>query len=442
MLRAASLVVITALASGAWAGSAPPPPIRLVPSVTVSPVAVPAPAAEGEDALDVHVLTFGPGDHPFLKFGHDALWIHDRAAGTDRVYNFGTFRFDSPRLIFDFLGGRMTYWLSVSTLRAVLAEYRRENRSIVDQRLNLDPRAERALQARVENNARPENRAYRYDYFLDNCATRVRDAVAAVATPLRATAHAPGRLTLRGHALRMAADSVPFYLALDLVLGPRVDRPIDRWGEMFLPEELARGLSATPAGRGANANDAGSGEAAPLVAEQAVLYTPDRAPPRETPPAWARWFFLVGTVFALGLFFLGAAARQNRWARALLGAVVGLWGFLTGFVGCFLVYIWGFTDHVVAHRNQNILLCAPWAIALAVLGVGIALGRSGAVRKAFRVALYALAAVLAACALKLGLAAPQANGDLLAFFLPAWLGMTVALARLRAAAGGAAGARG
>jgi hypothetical protein len=442
MLRAASLVVMTALASGAWAGSAPPPPIRVVPSVSSSPVARAAPSTDGEDDLDVHVLTFGPGDHPFLKFGHDALWIHDRAAGTDRVYNFGTFRFDSPRLIFDFLGGRMTYWLSVSTLPAVLAEYRRENRSILDQRLNLDPRTERALQARVVNNARPENRAYKYDYFLDNCATRVRDAIAAVGVPLRAPAQAPGRLTLRGHALRMAADSVPFYLALDLVLGPRVDRPIDRWAEMFLPEELARGLAAAPAPRGADANDAGSGEAAPLVAEQVVLYTPARAAPREAPPAWARWFFLVGTIFALGLFFLGRAGGERRWARVLLGTVVGLWGFLTGFVGCFLVYIWGFTDHVVAHRNQNILLCAPWAIALTVLGIGIALGRPGAVRKAFRVSLYALAGVLAACALKLGLAPPQANGDLLAFFLPAWLGMTVALARLRAAAGRAAGPRG
>ena len=61
-------------------------------------------------------MTMGPGDHPFFRFGHDAIWIRDRAARTDRVYNFGTFRFDSPRLILDFLGGRLTYWLSVSPL--------------------------------------------------------------------------------------------------------------------------------------------------------------------------------------------------------------------------------------------------------------------------------------------------------------------------------------
>ena len=57
------------------------------------------------DPLQVFVMTMGPGDHPFLRFGHDAIWIRDRAARTDKVYNFGTFRFDSPRLILDFLDG-------------------------------------------------------------------------------------------------------------------------------------------------------------------------------------------------------------------------------------------------------------------------------------------------------------------------------------------------
>jgi hypothetical protein len=430
----ATALLLAGLGRAAWAGSTPP-------SGTLPAQAPPAPVAPGAegDPLDVYVLTFGPGDHPFLKFGHDAIWIHDANAGSDRVYNFGTFKFDSPRLILDFLGGRMTYWLSVSTLPAVLATYKHENRSIAAQKLALDPRAKLALERALEINARPENRAYKYDYFLDNCSTRVRDAVVAAGGALRGPARAPGRLTLRGHALRMAADSVPFYLALDLVLGPRVDRPIDRWGEMFLPEELARGLStatavrpvAGPSGSAARASVA-------LVSDAAVLFTANRPPPRDVPPGWARWFFMTGTMFGLGMFGLGVQAGRHRWARLSLGGVVAVWGFVTGFIGCFLVYVWAFTDHVVAHRNQNILLCAPWAIGLAVLGVGVALGRPGAVRKAFRLSLYGLAAALAACALKAGLAPRQANGDLIAFFLPAWLGTTVALARLRTALRGTA----
>src|SRR4051812_14344920 len=64
----------------------------------------------GPDPLRVFVMTMGPGDHPFFRFGHDAIWIRDEDGLTDKVYNFGTFKFDSPRLIFDFLGGRLNYW--------------------------------------------------------------------------------------------------------------------------------------------------------------------------------------------------------------------------------------------------------------------------------------------------------------------------------------------
>jgi hypothetical protein len=376
---------------------------------------------QAQDPLDVVVVTMGPGTHPFLKFGHDAIWIRDREAGTNRVYNFGTFRFDSPRLIFDFLGGRLQYWLSVSNLPGVLAEYSRTNRDIGLQELTLPADVKRTLRDRLEVNARPENRAYKYDYFLDNCATRVRDAVdAALGGRLRASAHDPGRFTLRGHALRMTSDYLPLYLALDLILGPDVDRPIDRWGEMFLPEELARGLAAVSV--------PGPSGPQPLVQQEQLAFKSTRPPPLASPPARAASFFLAGLAVGLLFVLLGWASGGNRIVRGLFGALAALWGLVIGFIGCFLVYVWAFTIHVVAHRNQNILLCAPWSIALVVLGVGVAAGFQGAARKAFVVSALSFAAVLAAAALKLGIVQHQENGALLAFFLPAWLGVSVALA--------------
>jgi hypothetical protein len=363
-------------------------------------------------------MTMGPGDHPFFRFGHNAIWIKDGAAGTDRVYNFGTFRFDSPRLIFDFLGGRLNYWLSVSSLDRVLAEYTHENRSIGIQELNLTAAQKAALQSALVVNARPENRLYKYDYFLDNCSTRVRDAVDAVAGGrLRASAAAPGRLTLRGHALRMTAQPLWLYIALDLILGPKVDRPIDQWGEMYLPGELARGLAA-----------------AQLVSAEQVVFQARRPPALEAPPAFGTRFFAAGVGVGFLFIGLGTAGRRSRAARVTVGILAALWGFVVGFIGCFLVYAWMFTDHVVAHRNQNILLCAPWAIALVVLGVGVAMGRPGATRKAFVLAAAAMGAALLACMFKVGVLAHQENGALIAFFAPAWIGLTAALLQLRYAA--------
>jgi hypothetical protein len=385
--------------------------------VGTSPVAAQAPPAG--DPLTVSVVTMGPGDHPFLKFGHDAIWIRDAEARTDKVYNFGTFRFDSPRLIVDFLKGRLSYWLSVSSLRSMLAEYQHENRDISVQELRLAPEAKKLLQARLDENARPENRAYKYDYFLDNCSTRVRDALEPVlGTPaFRDVARAPARMTLRQHALRMTADPLWFYVALDMVLGPEVDRPIDRWTEMFLPAELARGLDATP----------------DLVVSSRELFKAKRQPPREAPPAWAKWFLLAGVLVGLGFLALGWGGSRTAWARVPFGALLAVWGLLVGFIGCFFVYAWVFTDHVVAHRNQNILLCAPWAIALVVFGVGVAMGRHGAIRKALVVAGLASVATVLACLLHLGIGRSQANGTLIAYFLPAWAGVAGALAVLRRA---------
>ena len=362
------------------------------------------------------MITFGPGDHPFAKFGHNAIWVKDRAAGTDRVYNFGTFKFESPSLMIpEFMRRRLMYWLSVSSLAGTLAAYEAENRTIDVQQLDLAAPAKRALAERLEENARPENRAYKYDYFLDNCATRVRDAIDRVAGGrLHDVGRSPGQLTWREQALRMTSDMLPLYVALDLVLGARADQPIDRWAEMFLPEELARGLRA----------------ASLVTAEQTVFHA-RRAPLPDHPPARLVSFLLAG--LALGLLFLalGWASPGRPALRALLGLSSAIWGFAVGFIGCFLVSVWAFTDHVIAHRNENILLCAPWAIVLAVLGIGVALGWRGAIRMAAIVAVAAATLAAVGLAVKAHPGFAQHNGTLIAFFVPAWLGLAIGLWHLR-----------
>ncbi len=393
--------------------------------------AAPAAPTEAPGPI-VSVLTFGPGDHPFFKFGHDALWIHDPSDGADRVYNFGTFRFDSPRLILDFLHGRMTYWLSVAGISATLASYEHENRSILVQQLALPPDVARRLRERLDLNARPENRDYKYDYFLDNCATRVRDAVDwAAGGQLRAVGRAPARLSLRDQALRMTLGYLPLYLAIDVVLGPAADRPIDRWTEMFIPEELAAALADVRVPGGAD------GTPVPLVTRTVKLFEARRPLPPRQPPGLRGTFFAAGVLGGALFWLLGwgaSAARLGRAPRlafrALFGGLLSLWGLLVGFVGCFLLYVWGWTDHAVAHRNQNLLLCPPWSLALLVLGVGVAAGWPRATRAARAVATTALAAAAAALLLKLGVAQHQDNGRWIAFFTPAWLGIGLALRRL------------
>jgi hypothetical protein len=385
-----------------------------------------AAAARPGEELSIHVVTMGPGDHPFFKFGHNAIWVQNLETGRGAVYNFGTFKFDSPKLIPVFLRGRLMYWLSRTSIQTTIATYRSENRSIETQELDLDPAARAALRDALELNARPENRAYKYDYFLDNCSTRVRDAVdRATGGRLRAVSEGkPGRLTLRQQALRLTADLLPEYLALYLLLGASTDKPIDRWGEMFIPEEVQKTLREV---RLPAAAVDGAPEGRPLVKSEAVAFSALRPPPLRDPPSWGAQLLLAGVAIGLLLALGGLGARRSVSGRVAFGAVIALVGFFLGFLGSFLVFVWGFTDHLVAHRNENILQLAPFTLALAVMGVGVAMGRRRPVRWAFSIAGAAAALGILGLLLKVTPWFSQDNLPLIGLLLPVWVGMAVGL---------------
>lgn len=373
----------------------------------------PAPAEPGED-LSIFVLTFGPGDHPFFKFGHNAILVQPKE-DSGEIYNFGTFQFDSPGLIFKFLQGRFKYWLSVSGMDE-LAAYVHENRTIEAQELDLSPAQRLALRTSLRENARPENREYLYDYFRDNCSTRVRDAVDRVVNgQVRQAGQARASSTLRGDALRMTADFFPEYLGLDLGLGRSTDAPMSQWDAAFLPQRLHDLLRQVRI-------PSESGDK-PLVKSERVLFAANRPAKPDQAPRWFWYFLLAGVGGGGALAGLGWAARGHRSARIGLGLTSGLLGFVLGLVGLILVALWFLTDHKATHSNANIFLLAPWSVALGGLGIGVALGN----RKAARVSYWlAASAAVLAC---LGLAAKilpgysQDNGSLIVLLLPVWCGM-------------------
>lgn len=275
-------------------------------------------AGEQRSELTISLLTFGPGDHPFYKFGHDALLVHHAREGRDArddVYNYGTFDYRSPTLISDFLKGRLRYWLSVQSLAATVAQYRAENRSILAQELALTPEQRRALADRLAHDALPANRYYRYDYYRDNCSTRVRDAIdTAVGGRLRAASAGPASLTFRGHTERLTADDVPVYLGLDLAMGDVIDEPITQWEEMFLPsmvEERVRHVGNV--GNVGNVSPSTPAADVPLVARETLLLDAHRAPLRESPPRWGVRMGLIGSALGFALAALGARRARHGW---------------------------------------------------------------------------------------------------------------------------------
>jgi hypothetical protein len=163
--------------------------------------------AEGA-APTVYLVTFGPGEAVWERFGHNALWIHDPDRGTDVAYHYGVFDFREADFIPRLLRGRMRYAMGRTDAVRLLDGYAAAGRSIWIQELDLTPAQVSELRGFLEWNARPENRHYRYDYFRDNCSTRIRDALDRVlgGEIHRQLAGVETGTTYRFHSLRLTND--------------------------------------------------------------------------------------------------------------------------------------------------------------------------------------------------------------------------------------------
>lgn len=394
-------------------------------TLAVTLLATPLAVAEPGDNLTIYALTFGPGDHPFFKFGHNAILVQPQT-GQGLVYNFGTFAFDSPALIPKFLRGRFMYWLSVAGVEETVHYYASSNRSIVAQELDLTPAQRLALVQALRWNARPENREYLYDYFYDNCSTRVRDAIdRVVGGRVRAAGQAPADRTFRDHAVRMTADLWPEAVGIDMGLGPSADRPIDRWAESFLPERL-KALLATvrvPDGTGGEKN---------LVKSEKTIFQDVRPPKPAQPPNWTLYFLLVGVAVGGGTAALGRLGTVSV-ARVLLGSIAAAIGLVLGLLGLCLTLLWLFTNHKIVYANANIAQFAPWSVALLVFGIGAALGRPRATRRAAWLALSAVVSSGIGILLKALPGVGQSNWPFIVFCLPVWTGLWLGLRSLASA---------
>src|SRR6476646_4495938 len=169
-----SLTAGTHLAAQSATSTAPRPatPTVQAPTTTQSSGQPQPPTTQTNEPgsnLTVYLLTFGWGDVVWERFGHNAIWISDRARNTDITYNWGMFDFNQPHFIWRFVTGDTRYWMEPIPLAPMVRYYKENNRSILAQELNLTPAQRLKLQQFVEWNALPENQFYRYDYYRDNC---------------------------------------------------------------------------------------------------------------------------------------------------------------------------------------------------------------------------------------------------------------------------------
>lgn len=305
----------------------------------------------------ISLITCSPGNELYSMYGHSAIRVADPLAGIDYVFNYGTFDFNTPNFYGKFVRGKLNYQLSVADYPNFLATYQYYNRSVYEQILNLTPRQRNAVYAFLQTNYQPENRAYLYDFFFDNCATRIRDVFKNI---LRDSLQFDNQVAQKSLSFRQLVSiyQQPFPWAdfgVDLAMGVPSDRKATAPEYMFLPDYLSAGLGRarvqTPHGSQPFAQPVTTiFQAQPPPVTSAVIFTP---------------LVICWALFGLGALLTWRQLRQQRppatyAADALLFGTVGL-------LGGVVLFLTTGTDHKAFARNLNLLWTIPLHLPVAFL---------------------------------------------------------------------------
>lgn len=326
----------------------------------------------------ISVITCGPGQEElYSAFGHSALRVYDPQQGIDEAYNYGVFDFDQPYFYLNFARGYLYYQLAVWDYQGFASMYMYHNRFIHEQILNLTPQQKQRVYDFLQWNALPENKYYRYDYFYDNCATRIRDVFVHV---FKDSVEFDGSYIDTKHTIReltdLYLDQQPWGdLGIDICLGLPMDKVADPYEYMFLPDYIESGFD--------HATIYQNGERVPLVARKVVVYKPrEEDPPRGLPHPL--FVFSVAALVIAGISIHDLRRRKvSHWVDALLFGAAGL-------IGVLLLFLWLFTDHAAAARNLNIL----WALPTHIVAVFMLKQQTKRIRTYFLITAILCAALL------------------------------------------------
>ncbi|MDP2126152.1 MAG: DUF4105 domain-containing protein [Pseudohongiella sp.] len=304
--------------------------------------------------VEFYLITVDVGNQVWDNFGHTALRMVDENSGTDIVFNWGLFdaSVGYVRFAANFALGIMEYQLGVSPPHWELGRYQAEARTVWQDRLVLTTAQKQRLYQRLAWNLRQENLVYDYDYFFDNCTTRVRDYLdEALGGSIAERSRTFSPNTFRDEVQSHYASLPLIAFSLDVLMNERIDRRMSQWEQMFLPAQLRNQLNRLG-----------------LLDRSEVLA-------QFTPPAPGIDPYYVVALLLLPLLLLLLSVRRasiaafssqpgfTLRASALSYRIMGLVGMLvvlfSGIYGILMTFGWLFSSHLDTHANINLLLFWP-----------------------------------------------------------------------------------
>jgi hypothetical protein len=293
----------------------------------------------------------GPGLQLYDSFGHSAFRVKDETNGIDLVYNYGVYDFNTPNFYLKFARGKLMYKLAVSRFEPFRDYYIRQNRWIEEQVLDLTPPEKQSMFIYLQNNAKPENSEYLYDFFYDNCATKIRDVMVTLLGDdlVYYDDHINDNLTFRELIQMNVYWNSWGSLGMDIAIGAVVDKKASAWDYQFLPEYVMKGS--------ANARITRDSASVDLVKATNSIYK--NIPVKNKSSFIASPLFVFGIIGLIIIMFTIRDMKKKSRSR-YLDSILFL---ITGLTGLFMLLLWFATDHSSTLNNYNIL----WAFPLSLL---------------------------------------------------------------------------
>ena len=297
----------------------------------------------------ISLLTCTPGDELYSTFGHSALRVYNPSSGSDLVFNFGLFDFNTPNFYTKFMRGKLEYMLGIQYMNDFIYQYQWEGRGVVEQVLSLDSIQTTEILAKLEYLYKPENRYYLYSFLYKNCTSELRDIIFEIA--------GKDEKALRKSAGKTNRDLINEYISgwpkfgINILLGSTLDRDIDVFQSMFLPDYLFNELTVAENGE------------IPLVSEYRVLLE------KSDNTIYERTFIskitdaLFSPIFILGLI---AAAVGYSIIKKRYKALEVVFLVIIGLLGIFVSGLITITDHRELYSNYNLLWCNPIFLLMAI----------------------------------------------------------------------------
>ncbi len=294
------------------------------------------------DKAEVSIITVEPGKDLNDTWGHSAIRIHDKKLGFDAVYNYGTYDFNTPNFYTKFMRGKLLFDLGTNQFHYFLRYYSSVNRGVTEQVLNLTQQEKQAYFDYLQNNAKPENRKYLYDFFFDNCATKLRFVNTEILQDkvLYKDELFSNNLTFRDLIYQKLEKHPWGKFGIDLALGAVIDREAIPKEYTFLPSYIFENFKAAQVYRKEGL--------VPLVKQTNVLYKQKMSQESKTIFTPLYIFSLLALIVLLITYNDYNQKKQTKWLDFILL-------FSTGLIGLLVVLLWFATDHSTTKNNFNVL---------------------------------------------------------------------------------------